>query len=243
MQEEQKADNFELELDFVDESEPDQTVSPAVEEPKNEVSEKDKATKAYSERLKKDREKIKEELESEIRNNIAKEKGFESWKDFKEAELDDQFLGKGLDPEVVRPMVKDIIKNDPEYIEAMKYKKEKEELEAKIWASNELKKLNDKFSLKIKDISELDEETIKSWNNGLSLDKAYAANHYDELQDLAIKKLKSTIGSGKDHLKDINSGNSAQVKVPSDAEKQAFKKLIPGITDDQILDYINKQHK
>ena len=50
---------------------------------------------------------------------------------------------------------------DPDYRAAMEYKKEKEAVEQKLWADNELKKLNDKFGINIKDINSLDDNVIK----------------------------------------------------------------------------------
>ena len=69
-------------------------------------------------------------------------------------------LDNGLDPDTVRPMLKDLLKNDPDFIALSEYKKNKEELEKKLWAENELKKLNEKFGLSISDINKLDKNVI-----------------------------------------------------------------------------------
>lgn len=42
----------------------------------------------------------------------------------------------------------------------MEYKKDKEALEQKIWAENEIKKLNEKFGLSIQDVNSLDKAVI-----------------------------------------------------------------------------------
>lgn len=106
-------------------------------------------TKAFSERLKKEKEKM------------AKQLGYDSWEDALEKRTNSAMLDKGLDPETVKPLLKEMLKSDPDYVAAMEYKKDKEELEKKIWADNELKKLNDKYGLSLKSIDDLDDEVIK----------------------------------------------------------------------------------
>lgn len=69
-------------------------------------------------------------------------------------------LDRGIDPEDVKPILKDLLKNDPDYIAAMEYKKNREELEKKVWAENELKKINEKFGLSINNIDNLDKNVI-----------------------------------------------------------------------------------
>ena len=39
-------------------------------------------------------------------------------------------LEKGLDPELVKPMIKEFLQQDPDYIAAMEYKKDKEAKES-----------------------------------------------------------------------------------------------------------------
>ena len=135
------------------EGKPSTTTEPPKEEPEKATPPVEDQTKAFSERLKKEKEKLKSEL--------ARELGYESWEKAAEARATDTMLNKGLDPEKVKPIIKDLLKTDPDYIAAIEYKKEKEELEKNIWAENELKKLNTKFNLGIKSVNDLDSETIK----------------------------------------------------------------------------------
>ena len=129
--------------------------------------------KAYAERLNKDRERIR----SEERERIAQDFGYTSWNEYIDAQTNSKLLDKGLDPDEVRPVIKELIKSDPEYLEAMEYKKREEALKAKIWGEEEVRKLNEKFGTNYITIDELDEETVKLFNQGVSLDKAYASQH------------------------------------------------------------------
>lgn len=193
-------------------------------------------TKNYSDRLKKDREKIRKEE----RDNLAKELGYENYEKFREAHVDNSLLDKGLDPDTVKPLLKDLIKNDPEYVEAMRFKAEKEELEKNVWAKDQIKALNDKFGLNLQSISDLDEDTVKMWNNGVSLDKAYAANHYEDLEKSSLRKLKEQ-DSGKSHLKNVDGSTveSDEVVVTDEIYRQ-FKAFNPDVTREDVKKYLNR---
>lgn len=193
-------------------------------------------TKNYSDRLKKDREKIR----NEERDNLAKELGYENYEKFREAHVDNSLLDKGLDPDTVKPLLKDLIKNDPEYVEAMRFKAEKEELEKDVWAKDQIKALNDKFGLNLQSISDLDEDTVKLWNNGVSLDKAYAANHYEDLEKSSLRKLKEQ-DSGKSHLKNVDGSTveSDEVIVTDEIYRQ-FKAFNPDVTREDVKKYLNR---
>lgn len=200
------------------------------------VSPTEDPTKNYSDRLKKDREKIR----NEERDNLAKELGYENYEKFREAHVDNSLLDKGLDPDTVKPLLKDLIKNDPEYVEAMRFKAEKEELEKDVWAKDQIKALNDKFGLNLQSISDLDEDTVKLWNNGVSLDKAYAANHYEDLEKSSLRKLKEQ-DSGKSHLKNVDGSTveSDEVVVTDEIYRQ-FKVFNPDVTREDVKKYLNR---
>ena len=135
-------------------------------------------TKAFAARLKEEKAKAK----LEAREEIAKSFGYASWNEYSEAQTNSKLMDNGLDPDTVRPVLKDLIHNDPEYLEAMKFKAEKEELEKELFASNSIKELNEKFGTHYNSVNELDPETIKMWNAGTSLEKAYAANNWEAIQ-------------------------------------------------------------
>lgn len=74
------------------------------------------------------------------------------------------------------------------------------------------------------------------------MEKAYAAEHFDEIQSKAVSIAKNK-GTGKDHLVPtpggVDNGGKTQIK-PTAAEVKMFKSLMPGITDEEIIKYINK---
>lgn len=241
---EEMADNvqdeeFENDLEGLFNEPVEEPASPA-EETKS--SEDVTTTQAFSKRLKEETTKIKQEVRDEERKNIAESFGYDNWDEFVKTQTDNKMLDKGFDPEEVRPLFESFKKNDPEYQEAMKYKKEKEELEQQIWAQNCLKDLNSKFGTTFTDIKQLDEGTIDLWNQGVSLDKAYAANNYEKLthkQEVKQPQLKGT-----EHMTQTSSSAAATApdKV-SNEEMRIYKMLMPNASEQDILTFKNAQKK
>ena len=238
MEDEELADNV---LDEIDEyvntfDEPDSPSEKQEEPVKDESSDVD-TTKAFSKRLKEETAKIR----NEERQSIAESFGYSNWDEFVKTQTDSKILDKGFDPEEVRPIFEDFKKNDPDYQEAMRYKKEREELDKKIWAQNCLTDLNSKFGTTFTDINQLDRETIDAWNGGMSLDKAYAANHYETLLQRQVEKPAVT---GKEHLTQTSKAKTAEAPDSiSSAEMQLFKMFNPSASEEDILNFKKAQNK
>lgn len=191
-------------------------------------------TKAFAARLKEEKAKAK----LEAREEIAKSFGYANWNEYSEAQTNSKLMDNGLDPDMVRPVLKDLIHNDPEYLEAMKFKAEKEELEKELFASNSIKELNEKFGTNYKSVNELDSETVRMWNAGTPLEKAYAANNWETIRDNAIKSIPKD--NGKAHLKTIT-GSNEPVQGPkpiTDEELRVFKMF--GFDKEKVEAYRNK---
>ena len=77
-------------------------------------------TKAFSERLNKEREKM------------AKQLGYTSWDEALEAKTNTTLVNNGFDPETVKPLLKELMEADPDYRAAMEYKREKEAVEKQV---------------------------------------------------------------------------------------------------------------
>lgn len=195
-------------------------------------------TKAFATRLKEEKTKAKQEA----REEIAKSFGYNSWSEYADAQTNNKLLDKGLDPESVRPVLKDLIREDPDYQEAMKYKAEKEALEKELFATNSLKALNEKFGTAYSSVDELDPETIRLWNLGTPLETAYAANNWESIRDAAVKKASVPKDNGKSHLKQVTgSSQPNNTREISKEELDACK--IFGFTEEQVKEYVNRTNK
>lgn len=193
-------------------------------------------TKAFAQRLKQEKAKAKEEAKKELAESF----GYNSWQEYVDAQTNNKILDKGMDPEAVKEVLKDLIYTNPDYVEAMTYKKEKEELEKEIFASNSIKQLNETYGTNYKSINELDAETIKMWNEGTPLEKAFAANNMSTIIDSAVKKAISARDSGKSHLKSV-SGSSEESKAREATKDELAIARAFGLSEDQFKDYIKKQ--
>lgn len=223
----------------VEETETVDTEQPAEEtkQPTSPVEPVDQ-TKAFAARLKEEKAKAK----LEAREEIAKSFGYNSWTEYADAQTNNKLLDKGLDPDSVRPVLKDLIREDPEYQEAMKYKAEKEALEKELFATNSLKVLNDTFGTNYSSINDLDPETVKLWNQGTPLEKAFAANNWEMIRDNAVKKASAPKDSGKSHLKQVT--GSSQPNTTRELSKDALNAFkIFGYTEEQAREYVNRTNK
>jgi hypothetical protein len=211
---------------------------PATQEEQQPTSpvETETQTQAFARRLKEEKAKAK----LEARQEIAESYGYASWQEYADAQTNNKILDKGMDPDSVRDILKDLIYTNPEYVEAMKYKQEKEELEKEIFASNSIKKLNETYGTNFKSVNDLDPDTVDMWNKGTDLLKAYAANNVQSLIDLAVKKTVASRDNGKSHLNNIN-GSSEEVKVRqvSQAELNVAKSL--GLNEEKFKEYVKRQ--
>lgn len=195
-------------------------------------------TKAFATRLREEKAKAKQEAKEEIAHSF----GYDSWQEYVDNQTNSKLLDKGLDPETVRPVIKDLIKNDPEYIEAMKYKAEKEELEKELFATNSIQALNTKFGTNFKSINELDKETIDDWNKGTPLEKAFAANNYSKIIDMAVKKAVSNKDNGKSHLTTVT-GSTEKPKTREITKDELAVAKAFGFTEEQFRNYVNRTNK
>ena len=93
---------------------------PEPQEPDNPPADPPSETKVFSERLKKEKEKM------------AKQLGYNSWDEALEAKTNRTLEDKGIDPETVKPLLKELMEADPDYRAAMDYKREKEAVEQKL---------------------------------------------------------------------------------------------------------------
>lgn len=193
-------------------------------------------TKAFAQRLKQEKAKAKEEA----RKEIAESFGYNSWQEYVDAQTNDKIIGKGMDPDAVKDVLKDLIYTNPDYVEAMKYKQEKEELEKEIFASNSIEQLNKTYGTNYKSVDELDKQTIDAWNAGTPLVNAYAAYNMSTIIDSAVKKAMAARDSGKSHLKNV-SGSSEESTTREISQDELRVAKAFGLDETKFKEYVNKK--
>lgn len=224
---------FEIEEQAANVEAPETEVSS--EQPTSPVETVDQ-TKAFAQRLKQEKAKAKEEA----RKEIAESFGYNSWQEYVDAQTNDKIIGKGMDPDAVKDVLKDLIYTNPDYVEAMKYKQEKEELEKEIFASNSIEQLNKTYGTNYKSVDELDKQTIDAWNAGTPLVNAYAAYNMSTIIDSAVKKAMAARDSGKSHLKTV-SGSTEESKTREISQDELRVAKAFGLDETKFKEYVNKK--
>ena len=211
---------------------------PATQEEQQPTSpvETETQTQAFARRLKEEKSKAK----LEARQEIAESYGYASWQEYADAQTNNKILERGLDPDSVKDVLKDLIYNNPEYVEAMKYKQEKEELEKEIFASNSIKQLNETYGTNYSSVDQLDKQTVDAWNAGTPLVNAYAAYNMSTIVDLAVKKAVTGRDSGKSHLKSVG-GSSEESKAREVSPNEISVAKAFGFSEAQLKEYINRR--
>ena len=204
-------------------------------QPTSPVEQIDK-TKANAQRLKQEKAKAKEKKKKEIAESF----GYNSWQEYVDAQTNNKIIDKGMDPDAVKDILKDLIYTNPEYVEAMKYKQEKEELEKEIFASNSIEQLNKTYGTNYKSVNELDKQTIDAWNAGTPLVNAYAAYNMSTIIDSAVKKAMAARDSGKSHLKTV-SGSSEESKTREISQDELRVAKAFGLDETKFKEYVNKK--
>lgn len=224
---------FEIEEQAANVDTPETEVSS--EQPTSPVETVDQ-TKAFAQRLKQEKAKAKEEAKKEIAESF----GYNSWQEYVDAQTNDKIIGKGMDPDAVKDVLKDLIYTNPDYVEAMKYKQEKEELEKEIFASNSIEQLNKTYGTNYKSVDELDKQTIDAWNAGTPLVNAYAAYNMSTIIDSAVKKAMAARDSGKSHLKTV-SGSTEESKTREISQDELRVAKAFGLDETKFKEYVNKK--
>ena len=201
-------------------------------------------TKAYSERLNKDREKMQRELEEQYEeklNMIAKSRNFDSWEELEEYDRSEKISNMGIDnPDEFKKMVDEMIKQNPVVLEAQRVieSKKKEDQDAYIKEQiTEISKL-DKNVKSLNDLVALDKynEFASKLDKGYSLVDAYKLTYFDRIKNNEVESAKESVISGlegKSHLKTIGGKGSKDVNVPDDIYA-TYKKNMPDMSDEEI---------
>ena len=190
-------------------------------------------TKAFSERLKAVREKDRAELAAAL--------GFDSWENALNSGLDKKLLDAGIEPSIGKPIIEDAVANHPEVIKARQIAAQAEQARKQA----ELQLLNEKHGLQYKSLDDLDAPVKDLLAKGISLDQAYVAVHYDELNGRQVqdpaKVSKAQLGQSLGHLGGVpGAGAAAPVNATAvtPADIAAVKRFMPNASQEQIAKFL-----
>lgn len=203
-------------------------------------------TKAFSDRLKQKTQDIEKKYEDKL-NNIAKNKGYNTWEEFEKAINRDTLIEAGVeDPDKFSEVLTRMINESPEVVKAREIIEQQQQAENNKKMEEELKLIHaiDDSIETLDDISKMDNcnDVIDKLNKGYSLYDAYVLCNMNKISLInKNKKEKSQVNNtnSKSHMKRSSGGVSTEVEVPAD-EYAIYKKNLPSWTDEQIRKHYAK---
>lgn len=246
-----EVNDTELDEEEVDltESETEDAISEKQPEENTETSKKDvDATKAFSNRLKQKTQEIEKKYNDKL-ENIAKNKGYNSWEEFEKAINRDALVEAGVeDPDKFSEVLNRMIKESPEVLKAQEIIEKQREDEQNAKMEEELKLIHqiDDSIETLDDISKMDncDDVIEKLNKGYSLYDAYVLCNMSRISKLTKeKKEKDQINNtnSKNHMKTTRGASSDYVEVPTEIYN-TYKRNLPNWTDKQIREHYAKNH-
>lgn len=246
-------DVIEDEVDDTEDTSEENEVDNLEEEEVKEIPAKSKqdTTKEYSERLKKEREKIRveEEKTALVRmEKFAKNRGFESIEEMEEYDETERLQKIGVtDRDVFKKYVDDSISTNPTVIEAQKIIDAQKQRDKELYVKEQIAQISelDDSIKSLDDLAELDkyDDYIEKVKAGMTFVDAYKVIYFDKLatkrSEAAKTEALKNINSKK-HMKSTSgSGTPNNITVPADIFAM-YKKNIPSMTDADIRKHYAK---
>lgn len=220
-----------------------------VNETDNEPTVKDN-TKAFSERLKKERLKIEQEYakkKQEDLDKIAVSRGFKDWKELDTFSQKERLEAMGIQrPEDFNAYVEDLVAKSPVLEQArqiLERQKQEEQQRMVTEAINEINKYDP-------DIKSLDDLTKSPYyeafyglmNKGYTIADAYKIAAFDKITSMKVNSAKQTVINNidsKNHFKPIHGAKSKETSVPEEV-LATYRKNMPNMSDAEIKEHYNK---
>lgn len=249
----EEVDDTELDEDEVEltDSDTEDAISEEKQDENNDKTSKKEVdtTKAFSDRLKQKTQEIEKKYNEKL-ENIAKNKGYNTWEEFEKAINRDALVEAGVeDPDKFADVLKRMINESPDVVKAREIIEQQKQAEQDEIMNKELKLIHevDDTIETLDDISKLDncDAIIEKLNKGYSLYDAYVLCNINKISQInQEKKDKSKINNtnSKSHMKTATGGSSNHVEVPTEIYN-TYKKNLPNWTDKQIRDHYAKNYE
>lgn len=231
------------ELDFVD-------GSPSTTTTTTDDNDKKISTKAFSERLKREKLKLQKDAEDKKQadlDNIAISKGFKNWKDFEQVNRKEKLEKIGIeDEETFTSLIDDAVTNNPivleaqRVIEAQREREQKAVLDAAIHEISaidpDIKSLNDLLAL------DNYNEFYDLVERGYALPDAYKIISFDKLSNKKAASAAQTVinnVNSKGHITTTKGTQTKEITVP-DEILAGYRKNNPDMSEDEIRKHYSK---
>ena len=186
-------------------------------------------TQSFARRLKEEKEKAYKEAQNEIAASL----GYSSYDELQKHKQNQLLEEKGLDPELVNPVVDEIVKKRLAEDPRMKELEELKQRQITEFAKKELEDVNKLAGTNFASLEEVPKDVIEDWKKTGSLKKSYINLHGEEL----ILKARSEASKGTTSHLNNPSGAAPEGKAKrhlTDEEKRLWKFFNPTMTDEEL---------
>lgn len=186
-------------------------------------------TQSFAKRLREEKEKARKAAENEIATSL----GYSSYEELQKSKQNKLLEEKGLDPELVNPVVDEIVKKRLAEDPRMKELEELKQRQITEFAKKELEDVNKLAGTNFASLEEVPKDVIEDWKKTGSLKKSYINLHGEEL----ILKARSEASKGTTTHLNNPSGAAPDSKAKrhlTDEEKRLWKFFNPNMTDEEL---------
>lgn len=231
------------ELNFVD-------GSPSTKTTTTEEDDKKISTKAFSERLKREKLKLQKDAEDKKKadlDNIAVSKGFKNWKDFEQSNRKEKLEKIGIeDEETFTSLIDDAVTNNPIVLEAQRVIEAQREREQKAVLDSAINEISaiDPDIKSLNDLLALDNynEFYDLVERGYALPDAYKIISFDKLSNKKAASAAQTVinnVNSKGHITTTKGTQTKEITVP-DEILAGYRKNNPDMSEDEIRKHYSK---
>jgi hypothetical protein len=210
--------------DDLDSQETDQS-----ESEETETNDTENTTEAVSKRI----NEVKRKTESETQDRIARELGYDSYKDLQDANKNKMLRDAGIDTDDTELMatIDKLIEKRLAEDSRIKKVEEYENQQKANFVTNQLKEINKVAGSNYTSIDQLPRDTLDLWEKTGNLKQAYLATHAEEL----LTKRNTSSKPSLNHLGDQSSPRSGQKTRPlTDEEKDIWRSVFGDISDEEL---------
>lgn len=207
-------------------------------------------TKAFSERLKREQQRIEKESETKRLaelDKIAVSKGYKNWKELEQSGRKEKLERIGIeDADTFNSLVDDAVSNNPIVLEAKRViesQKEREQKAALDTAITEINKLDSDIS-SVDDLLALEnyDEFYGLVEQGYSLPNAYKIIAFDKITSKKVASATQNVitnVNSKGHMKTLRGEQTKEIIVP-DEVLASYRKNNPYMSEDEIRKHYSK---
>jgi hypothetical protein len=169
---------------------------------------------------------VRAKTEATVRDNIAKDLGFDTYEEMEKAKDKKAILEAGYDPDdleaIIEPLVEKRLASDPRMLKLQ----EIEAQEKETYIDTQLSEVERLTGLKVtKD--DLPKETLDLWSKGVDLAQAYIATN-------AAKIVSSNTKGSTAHLQSGSGTSKIKRRGLSEQEKELYRAINADITEEEL---------